>query len=459
MTAINHAQPAIDRVNTQRMRNKASLIDDALVYFESQTINKKQLIDIYLKMGSAVVRSDVLKALENDLDGLLVDCERVRKQRNTLIDNADSLDETRNPPHSNTGGIDVPNIHFLDFLIIEQGTGKRKKLVRIPRPDLTKSPDCAFIDWLTFTFKISDFYAAFPKIQAISNDGEDCVFAVSAALNASLGYGVTEKRKTGMNFYKESYTLGNGWGFLCIGGQEETICISINGQGLLAARDDWQIRVKKLGESLKAKITRIDLAADYFFGEYTVDKADQDDTAGLFSLGARLPSVEQLGNWKRPTGAGRTLQVGSRSSGKMARVYEKGLQLGGIFSELFKDWNRVELELHNQDRVIPWETLENPGQYLAGAYPAFSFINAQQERIKTKKNIVKATVEKAKGVIKKQFGRYLWAFSELNGIESLRELFVNELPPRLIVPHYSNSAPMMPFNRISEEDALNLVFS
>jgi phage replication initiation protein len=437
------------------LREKSDYYDDALVFFESRISQKKQLIDLYLGLGSDVVRSELLMALEKDFKSLVLDCERFKSSKDTLSQNVECLSAMRNPPASNTGGIDAKSSPFLDFLLIEQD----KKLVRIPRPDSTKSPNVAFIDWLTFTFKISNFYEQFPNVQAISNDGQDCVFAISAALNAALGYGVTDKRKTGMNFYKDSYTLGNGWGFLAIGGQKETVCITINGQGLLAARSDWQTRIKKLGERIKANITRVDLAADFFFGEYTVDKADQDDTNGLFSMGARAPKVEHLGNWKRPDGSGRTLQVGSRQSGKLCRTYEKGLQLGGIFSGLYKDWNRVEVELHNQDRVLPWDMLEKPGQYLAGAYPAFAFVNQDQERIKTKKNIVKATVQKAKEVIKKQFGRYLWAFSELGGIESLSDLFIPELPSRLVVPHYSTSAPMMGFERISEDLALDLAFS
>lgn len=454
---INTAQSAIDR-HKAKQQNAASdqlfLMQCGLDQLQLNIETKRQSIANYLAMGSSVVRSQVLASLEKDLlnderrylslsEQITKIQNAVRSERTTGA-NSDprfELDLVRsskkNPPYSNTGGITQAMSWGDDFLLVQNGND----FVRLPRPDLSKSPKCAFIDWLTFTFKVHDFYKAFPESRAISNDGLDIVCDISAKLNHALGFGVTSKRDKGMNFYKHSYTLGNNWGFLCIGGQADTVCISVTGQGFLAVKRGWQKRLISLGETLKARITRADLAADFFNGEYTVEKADSDDSAGLFSLGARSPKIQHLGNWKRPDGSGRTLMVGSRDSGKLLRIYEKGLQLGGIFSDIYKDWVRVELELHNRDRVIPWSVLLDAGQYLAGAYPALSFISKEQTKIKTKKNIVKATVERAKQTIKHQFGRYLWAFNEILGFEGLKELFVEEFPKRLIVPDWHNSPP------------------
>ena len=44
---------------------------------------------------------------------------------------------------------------------------------------------------------------------------------------------------------------------------------------------------------------------------------------------------------------------------------------------------RWEVELHNIDRVIPWEVLLEPGRYVAGAYPALSWVQADASRIET----------------------------------------------------------------------------
>lgn len=451
---INKAQSAIERYQSKQ-QNAASeqlfLKQCALDQLQLNIETKRQNIADYLAMGSMVVRSQVLAALEKDLlsderrylslndelnqiqDAVHASTERDPRSESDFIAASGKM----TPPQSNTGGIGETISHSDDFLLVKNGNN----FVKIPRPDLSKSPKCAFLDWLTFTFKVDDFYTAFPGSRAISTDDLDLVCDISAKLTQALGFGVTSKRDKGMNFYQQSYNLGDGWGFLCIGGQAETVCISINGQGLLAAKKGWQKRLIALGETLKGRITRVDLAADFFKGEYSVEKADQDDTAGLFSLGARQPKIQHLGNWKRPDGSGRTLMVGSRDSGKLLRVYEKGLQLGGIFSDLYKDWVRVELELHNRDRVIPWAVLIDAGQYLAGAYPALSFISKEQTKIKTKKNTVKATVERAKQTIKHQFGRYLWAFNEVLGIDSIKELFVEEYPKRLIIPDWHNSPP------------------
>jgi len=210
----------------------------------------------------------------------------------------------------------------------------------------------------------------------------------------------------------------------------------------MATKRGWQKRAFKFGQGVRGKITRVDLARDFFYGEYSVDKAYSDYNAGLFHLGAAFPNIERLGNWDRPTGRGRTLQIGRRESGKLLRNYEKGKQLGSPYSDLFPDWVRVELELHNKDRVIPWDVLTHAGQYLAGSYPALSFINASQSRIKTKKNASKIAVDRAKTWLKTQCGKYLWYFYALGGEQAIIDLFTQELPSRLNVPHFGDSPPL-----------------
>ena len=59
------------------------------------------------------------------------------------------------------------------------------------------------------------------------------------------------------------------------------------------------------------------------------------------------------------------------------RVYEKGKQLGDTSSP----WVRWELELHNRDRIIPWDVLLEPGKYLAAAYPCMDWVSAGMMKI------------------------------------------------------------------------------
>jgi len=101
----------------------------------------------------------------------------------------------------------------------------------------------------------------------------------------------------------------------------------------------------------------------------------------------------------------------------LLRIYEKGLQLANGFHEKFPNWVRVELELKNDDRVIPLESLLRPGQYLAGAYPALKNMHKIQSRIETFKNTVQSTFERCVEVTRHQFGKYIWAFSEIFGAE------------------------------------------
>jgi phage replication initiation protein len=212
----------------------------------------------------------------------------------------------------------------------------------------------------------------------------------------------------------------------------------------------------------RPRITRIDLARDFFVGEYSPDRALQDYEAELFSLGARMPEVEQHGNWIRPNGKGRTLQIGNRKSGKLARIYEKGLQLGRGFSELFPHWVRAEEELHNQDRDIPFDTLLHSGQYLAGSYPAFSFIHGQQTRIQTKKNTAKVTYDALVNTAKHQFGKLLYVMQEIEGTpEAVLERVTREGMPKrlsLVSMDYTQALPPLEEETISLDKAFALTF-
>ena len=307
---------------------------------------------------------------------------------------------------------------------------------------------------MNFTFKTS-------SIRAFSDD--EIVVKVSNQLSRILGYGVTQKRQVGMMFYEQSYVLGNGWGHVCIGGQRDTVLVSINGSGCMAGKRAWEHRLYKwLKELDRARITRADLARDFFEGEYTVDKALADYEASLFSLGARPPEVEQRGNWIKPNGKGRTLNIGSREAGKYARIYEKGLQLGRGVSELFPNWTRVEGELHNTDREIPLDVLLYPGQYLAGLYPAFAFIHDKQRRIKTKKNAAKIGYDAMVNVCKQQMGKALWVMREIEGsAEAAFNRVVREgVPKRLndACMDYRNALPPLELEIRSFDLACALAF-
>lgn len=59
------------------------------------------------------------------------------------------------------------------------------------------------------------------------------------------------------------------------------------------------------------------------------------------------------------------------TAGNSAASTKKGRQLGDKASE----WVRVEAEMKSVNRIIPFDALLRPGEYLAAAYPAFAWIN------------------------------------------------------------------------------------
>nr|WP_293367903.1 replication initiation factor domain-containing protein [Nevskia sp.] len=100
---------------------------------------------------------------------------------------------------------------------------------------------------------------------------------------------------------------------------------------------------------------------------------------------AKARLVDDLGS-----GEGRTFYVGKRKHGKLLRGYEKGKQLG----KPDDPWFRVEVEMHNKGRVIPWVILTEPGGYLAGAYPCLGFLHAEQCRIATQRRALELTYDR-----------------------------------------------------------------
>lgn len=345
------------------------------------------------------------------------------------------------PPTTNRGGKSTFDDSLPSFQVLELcrlvSAGKKGKFdqIRIPRPDRFVSSSISFIDWVNFTFKKSDIDLMLNTGHAALSD-DDFVTAFSSVLYEIFGFGITAKRPSGMNFYAASHDIGyHGWGLLCIGGQRDSVLVTIKGQGLMASKSGWEQRLYEWMRQYKsAKLTRVDFASDSFASSVSLDDYLEMYRAGLFANSGRPPEVECVGNWEKPSGKGRTLYIGGRTSGKLLRIYEKGLQLAGGFHERFPKWVRVELELKNTDRIIPLDSLLKPGQYLAGAYPALKNLCNQQVRIETHKKTVESTVEKSLEVTRHQFGKHIWMHVQLMGLdEAIKALTKGkeELPPKI----------------------------
>ena len=196
-----------------------------------------------------------------------------------------------------------------------------------------------------------------------------------------LDLGSVEQRK-GLFGFQRSARFGDGAGMVAWGGdsQRGRVYFSLMGKGC-SMLQDWPAFAVWL-EAHKAVIKRADVAYDDMEGKivsiaWAVDQYREEG----FNAGGRKPTHTLFGDWLEGDAStkGRTLGIGNRASGKYARIYEKGKQLG----EATSPWTRIEVEWRAQDRFIPYDVLTRPGHYLAGAYPCLAFLTEEQSVIKT----------------------------------------------------------------------------
>ncbi|MEQ1343693.1 replication initiation factor domain-containing protein [Acinetobacter seifertii] len=286
--------------------------------------------------------------------------------------------------------------------------------------------EIAVIDWCNFTFGIEtvgDRFWQEDEFILESHRITAAVEALEADLEHIFGFTTTLCRKKGLNFYDESYVLGEDFGFLCIGGQRNTILIMINGRGCNFAKSGWELRLYNflVTKAKRAKLTRVDIAHDDFEGKHvSVDWGNMQDGLGGFQLGNRAPNIEHKGNWRRPNGKGRTLCIGSRDSGKYLRLYEKGRAEG----DPDDNWQRAEVEFKAIDRVLPFDMLLAPSEYFIAAYPCFRdlAVHLQPERIETISKTAQINFQTAIANLKHQYGKYINVFKDVFEPEELINL-------------------------------------
>ena len=252
------------------------------------------------------------------------------------------------------------------------------------------------MDWLAFTV-VPKATKAIPWLYSILEE----------VFNLPNRHEWTPSRK-GWYGYTERIDLG-AHGLVAFGGetQKNTIHVELNAHGC-AVVSDWN-EVKLWGEEDHAHITRIDLAHDDLEAK-TIDIARGREllTQGKFAFGGRPPKahlVDDLGS-----GAGKTLYVGSRVSGKLLRIYEKGKQLGCPSSP----WVRVEVELRNKGRDIPWDVATSPERYLAGAYPALAFLSTEQCRLRTLQRATEISYQTMVKNLRTQSGKALCVMTRVH---------------------------------------------
>lgn len=174
-----------------------------------------------------------------------------------------------------------------------------------------------------------------------------------------------------------------------------------------------------------------------------MDYWDEQDTLLGFRFGGRPPNVEKRGNWKRKTGKGRTLYIGSAQSSKYTRIYEKGLQLGDIESP----WVRTEVQYRSKDFYIDTDVLISPDKYFLASYPCFTVFDnehiAQRFDLIDKEKLI--TFQRAIDITKTQFGRYIHFFRTVFGddkltLDILTDIKDKTIPERINILTIPNGA-------------------
>lgn len=176
--------------------------------------------------------------------------------------------------------------------------------------------------------------------------------------------------------------------------------------------ENWAALYEDLRE-MGGRITRCDVALDDLAGRHPIKEAKHAYDTGAFNGNGRRPS----GNWIQDLQEkrGNTLNIGNRISGKLARVYEKGKQLGDENSS----WVRYEGELrHGNGRIVPLDILLMPGQYLKGMYPrAFSWMPVGAIQLHAMREKARISLERAEIYARRQVGRLVCFMREVLNLD------------------------------------------
>jgi phage replication initiation protein len=343
-------------------------------------------------------------------------------------------------------------------MVINEKGESVHQLMRLPA-----TGQIAVTDWINFSVHKKTFddikreklgtYSAIEDTDGFAIDtlftNSDYAYAMSKVLKDIFGFGIESKMPKGMNYYEEAYKLENNCGYICTGGQNDTMLVMINALGCTLGNYGWEEDLHAWLRlfAYRPKITRLDLAHDDFESKnISIAWAkEQFDLGGYKGSMGRPPKFNVIGDYWTPDGSGSTVYVGSRKSHKYTRIYEKGKQLGQKDST----WMRAEVEYKSKNAHIPLDAMLDASEYFISAYPCF---HAMQNAIMPKKmEIIKKTArivwEKGISTTVHQFGKYIAAFRDYYNDDSLvLDLLtheVEEYPKRLeaLYLNYSNSMP------------------
>ena len=155
-------------------------------------------------------------------------------------------------------------------------TDSKGRLIEVPLR--RGKANSAFIDQISFSIH-EDTFSLLAGYPLVADD--EYIVRASMVLADIFGFGITEKAKhSGGRFYDSCWLMGTDnaqYGRVHFGGQNNTMLIEVTATGCNAASDGWESRLYNfIVQAVRPKITRIDIAKDFFQGEYTPEQAKSD---------------------------------------------------------------------------------------------------------------------------------------------------------------------------------------
>lgn len=244
-------------------------------------------------------------------------------------------------------------------------------------------------------------YLAF-SIKPDETEGLDYMAAALGIIKSIFGPVTVEKTGRGWSGFAVRLDI-HGIGLCAFGGNCGVIHFEITGEGCSQVAD-WN-KLADLLDSCNTKLTRVDIAHDDYEGDtLSIDWArEQYQSSGFKPARGMSPKAHSRSD--EGSGDGCTFYVGSRESGKIARIYEKGKQLGDPLSP----WVRFEVEWRAVHRTLEIQMLRDPTSYFIGAYPCCAFAGCRVSKIRTIAFKAAACLEKAQDHAEKQAGSVIRA--------------------------------------------------
>lgn len=233
------------------------------------------------------------------------------------------------------------------------------------------------IDWLKFRSKLGPF--------ALLELVRPAFGTVAELLEIRTGI----KPRDGWTYAAEIFLPDHPIARIDYGGesQRDWVRFDMPGSGC-AWVQDWALIERTFSGVVDSEISRLDIAFTTSDPSVVSDaKVVQAFDDGQFCCGGRPPGMRTIMN-SDPT-AGKTRYIGKRENHKFLRCYEKGWEM---FKDLpdsaeflrkpgvqvamdhmgmvnVQDVYRVELELKNVDKFIPWTVIQRRDEVFAGSYP------------------------------------------------------------------------------------------